>query len=354
MLTIRCKLFTDQDLAEDLLKTCEAFAEGCNHILQLASEKKTKNALQLHRLSYHVMREKYHLSANLAVRAIRRVSAAFSKKKRPRHFKPTSVSYDARIFSFFEENYSVSLKTLQGRKKIFLDIGDYQKKALIGQKPTAATLVRRGKEWYFDICVERESFSVRGETMGIDLGLKNIAYTNTGLFFSGEKRQAFKLKQAQIRASLQSKNTRGAKQRLKKLSGYEKRRIRHDNHVLSKQLVDEAIRHNCGTIRMEQLKAIREKTKVWNKHRNRMMAGWSFYQLQHFVEYKAKCAGITIEYVSPAYTSQTCYRCGCLGNRHKDCFKCTTCGESPADWNAAWMIAKGGASVNRPELTVCV
>ena len=67
---------------------------------------------------------------------------------------------------------------------------------------------------------------------------------------------------------------------------------------------------------MEWLKDIRDKTKAWNKHMNRMVAGWGFYQLQQFVEYKAASFGISVEYMNPAYTSQTCHQCLKLGSRN--------------------------------------
>ena len=128
-----------------------------------------------------------------------------------------------------------------------------------------------------------------------------------------------------------------------KLSGYEKRKIRHENHVLSKKLVEEAKRHNCGTIRMELLKDIRNKTRTWNKHLNRMVAGWSFYQLQQFLKYKAAASGIIVELINPAYTSQTCHQCLKLGSRTGELFNCLTCGEKHADVNASHVIALGGA-----------
>ena len=89
----------------------------------------------------------------------------------------------------------------------------------------------------------------------------------------GESRQDFKKKRAKIRASLQSKRKKSAKKILKKLLDYESRRIKHENHALSRQFVEEAKRHNCGVICMERLKGIRDKTKAWNKHMNRMVAG---------------------------------------------------------------------------------
>ena len=126
------------------------------------------------------------------------------------------------------------------------------------------------------------------------------------------------------------------------------------NHNLSKQLVQVAQRHNAGLIRMEQLRGIREKTLVWNPHRNRMMSGWSFSQLQQFVTYKARRVGIAVELVNPAYTSQVCFECRQMGLRCKDVFQCKACGEKPADYNAAGNISIGGAVVNQPKLTVCV
>ena len=60
--------------------------------------------------------------------------------------------------------------------------------------------------------------------------------------------------------------------------------------------------------------------------------------------YKAERCGIKIEYVDPAYTSQTCAQCGALGVRRGDVFSCTTCGHSHADVQAALNIAAGGVA----------
>jgi IS605 OrfB family transposase len=222
-------------------------------------------------------------------------------------------------------------------------LGEHQKKALFGQNPSSAIVIKKSGVWYIHIVVEHEATPCEGSgIMGVDLGINNIVTTSTGLQIEGKTRQQFKQKKANVRASLQSKGTKRAKAVLKRISGKEQRRIKHENHQLSKQLVEEAKRHNCGTIRMEQLKDIRNRTKTWNKHLNRMVAGWSFYQLQQFVTYKAASFGISVELVDPAYTSQTCHRCLKLGSRNGEHFSCLTCGDQDADVNASVMIALGG------------
>lgn len=339
-------------MAAQLSATVKAFADACNHVLSYAVKNGVSNNVKLHHACYRDIRAAHGLSANLAVRAIRRVAAAMTaakyRRRVPAAFAPTSIDYDARIFDYREQDEIVSLTVVGGRIHVPLLLGRYQREALTGKRPTAATVVRKKHRWDIHIVVEdADPEPSGGPPMGVDMGIRNTAATSMGTLHDGSARQEFKARRAKVRASLQSKGTPGAKRVLARLSGYENRRIRHENHVLSKSIVSEAQRHGCGVIRMEQLRAIRERTRTWNKHRNRMMAGWSFGQLQAFVSYKAKRAGIGVELVNPAYTSQTCHRCGLLGTRDQDSFLCTTCGPFHADINAAWNIAGGGV-VNRP------
>jgi len=353
--TICCKLITSKPIFAALQETSELFAQACNFVLEVALKEKTHNAIKLHHLCYQSIRKQTGLSANLTVRSIRRVVACLTKvkgkRKRPRKFVPKSIDYDARIFNYREIEESVSLTTSKGRIRIPMQLGEHQREALKGKDPKAATVVQKGKDWYIHIVISYDSIPFDGDgIMGVDLGINNIASTSTGLKFEGKSRQSFKNKRQSVRSSLQSKFTKGCKKVLKKISGYEKRRTRHENHVISKKLVEEAKRHNCGTIRMEQLKNIRTRTKTWSKHLNRMVAGWSFYELQQFVVYKASALSINVEFVNPAYTSQTCHQCLKLGSRKGERFKCTTCGSMHADVNASHVIALGGAPVNVPEL----
>lgn len=49
---------------------------------------------------------------------------------------------------------------------------------------------------------------------------------------------------------------------------------------------------------------------------------WSFYRLANYIDYKARLAGIRVEYVDPAYTSQRCPECGALNHAEDRNYVC--------------------------------
>jgi putative transposase len=177
----------------------------------------------------------------------------------------------------------------------------------------------------------------------VDLGIRRVATTSTGRRFRGDLLREYRETRWRVRASLQSRGTKGAKRALRRLSGRERRRATWENHRISKRIVQEAVKTGCSTIQVEELRGIRDRLKVWNKHRNRMISLWGFAQLREFIRYKAAAKGVGMIEVDPAYTSVTCHRCHKLGTRSLDLFTCTTCGEFDADVNAAKNIAAGGA-----------
>jgi transposase len=66
------------------------------------------------------------------------------------------------------------------------------------------------------------------------------------------------------------------------------------------------------------------------------LSQWQHAQIVHYARCRAEERGMTVETVNPAYTSQTCSRCGALGHRRRHRFSCTACGyQAHADVNAA-------------------
>jgi putative transposase len=128
------------------------------------------------------------------------------------------------------------------------------------------------------------------------------------------------------------------------------------NHEISKAIVAEAVRDECSTIAMEDLTNIRKRIMAGKRMRSRLHR-WAWAQLQRFVAYKAEAAGIRVEFVSPAYTSQTCSVCGRIGVRVKHRFSCSCGSLAHSDLNASRNLARLGATavastgaVNRPNV----
>lgn len=359
--SVVCKMNPSPVAGEAIRRTALKFAAACDAILAVATEAKTSNKVKLQHLVYRTVREKFGLSANLAVRAIARVAwaikAARRKGRSVKKFRPTSIDYDERIFAYRENEEAASLTTVNGRVHVPLVLGQYQRDVLRGKKPTAAKVILKGRGFYIHIVVEDDPGQRSHPicAIGVDRGVYNIAVTSTGKFFSGRKAMHQRERFASRRKALQGLGTKSAKCALRRLSGRESRYIRDRNHCVSKAIVGEAVRRN-GVLVLEKLTGIRDRLKRFSPAWNRKVNAWAFRELENFVRYKAERAGIEVVEVEPTNTSRTCPRCGVVdkASRSGAHFKCVSCGyRSPADLAAARAISgrlacPERAAVNRP------
>jgi IS605 OrfB family transposase len=128
---------------------------------------------------------------------------------------------------------------------------------------------------------------------------------------------------------------------IRKSKNKESRWMKSQNHKISRQIVNHALIHGVGVIRMEDLTDIRNTAKS-KKEFSRNLHSWSFYQLKEFIKYKAEMVGIRFEEVDPKYTSQSC-KCEHRekSNRKGLVFKCKSCDYTThADLNGAINIGK--------------
>ena len=369
VLTISCKLKVSPSQAAKLDETLDAFGQALNWVNQNTPEK-VVNAVKLQSLCYREIRARFGLSSNLAQQVCRRLAGARKvarQKNRPvKTFKGGFATYDARIFSFREKDWTVSLTTVGGRERFELAIGRYQREQLAGSNPKSATLVKRKDGFYsIQICVETEPCPPQGtdRVLGVDLGRTDIAHTSEGDNWHGQQLNKVRDHHLRLRAVLQrkaSKGTRSSRRRcrqlLQRLSGKERRFQAWVNHRISKAIVSRAKTTNSA-IALEDLTGIRERVnqQPCSKAERHRANSWAFYQLRMFVAYKAAIAGVSVVLVPPAYTSQTCHRClhihpdPAQSYRSGKKFKCGHCGwEGDADLNGANVIALLGAAVNRP------
>jgi IS605 OrfB family transposase len=322
---------------------------------------------------YNEIRALFGLSANLAVRACARVGAnrktAKQKDKPVKTFKPTSADYDARIFSFREKDWIVSLTLINGREHIKIDIGNYQKGKLKGRKPTSAQLCKhRDGNYYIHIQIKDEAPEPikSNNVIGVDFGRRDIAVTSNGDKWDGKQINDVRDKFSRVRSSLQHIATKGtrstrrrARQILQRLSGKERRYQQWLNHNISNSIIQDALKNNAA-VAIEDLTGIRERTNQnpRNKTERRRSNSWSFYQLRSFLEYKGVQFGVKVIAVPPAYTSQTCHQCLHIGLRSDKRFKCINeacCWSGDADYNGSKNIsAIGAVFVNQPRGSNCL
>lgn len=377
VLTVACKIEVSPEIVPKLDATLQAFSDACTYINQTIDPKLT-NKPRIQGLVYEQVRERFGLSANLAIRAIARVSSnrktAKQKGQPVRVFKPTSVDYDARIFAFREKDWTVSLTLVGGRERFKLAIGNYQLGLLKGTSPGSATLCKRqDSSYYVNIQIKSETPDPKPSkrVIGVDFGRRDIAVTSMGDKWDGKQITDVRDRFARVRTSLQQKasakadatRTKGtrstrrrARQILQRLSGRERRYQTWLNHNISKLIVLSALQHSA-IIAIEDLTGIRERTNEQprSKVERRRSNSWAFFQLRLFLSYKSVKFGVELVAVNPAYTSQTCHQCLHIhpvkgkSYRSGKAFKCGHCGNHcDADENGSKMISIVGAAFVNP------
>lgn len=130
-------------------------------------------------------------------------------------------------------------------------------------------LVRKNGLFYLMVAVEapEEPTVEPKDIISIDMGVANIAVDSTGKYYSGDQINDVRERNAELRYTLQSVETRSAKRHPRKLSCKESRFVRNTNHVISRKIVQEA------------------------KGNMYIHSSWSFHQLKPFIEYRAKKGG---------------------------------------------------------------
>lgn len=340
-LTIQLQLLPTPEQATLLLDTMRRVNEAATFAAQLGFDVGVFSQPSIHKLAYFAIRQRFKLSAQLAVRAIGKAVEAFACDKTVCPvFRPHgAITYDQRNLSFKGLD-RVSLATLQGRQVIGLVYGEYQAERFDRIKGQCDLVHRNGK--FFLMATvdfpEAPPLEVK-DFIGVDLGIVNLATDSTGEAFSGESVDRNRRRRATARKQHQRKGTRGAKRKLKRMAGRQRRFQTTENHRISKRLVEKAKALHIG-IALEDLTGIRDRVETTvSRAFRRRFGNWSFFQLRQFMEYKARLVGIPVVEVNPRNTSRTCSACGhcAKANRKSQAdFLCKHCGFSlNADLNAA-------------------
>jgi IS605 OrfB family transposase len=204
---------------------------------------------------------------------------------------------------------------------------------LLKHKLGTLRITQKSGKWIAQISVTIPTIDKTGtKIMGVDLGLKVPAVAVTDdekvrFFGNGRQNKYIKRKFRSERKALGKKKKLNA---IRSSKDKEQRWMKNQDHKVSRAIVNFAKDNKISVIRLEQLANIRQTAKTSRKN-EKNLHNWSFYRLSKFIEYKANLAGIKVEYVNPAYTSQTCpncseknkvqdrkYKCKCGYEKHRD------------------------------------
>lgn len=235
-------------------------------------------------------------------------------------------------------------------------------KCVSGEYKICASSIQRDKNnnvifnLILDIPVEKRVKPIDGRVCGVDLGIKYPAYMcisddtykreavgsiNNFLRIRQQMQERRRKLQKEILLTNGGKGRDKKTQALDKLKENERNFAKTYNHAISKRIVLFARKHKCEFINLEKL------TK--DGFGDTILRNWSYFELQKMIEYKAKREGIEVRYVNPAFTSQTCSKCGYVDKENRETqekFRCKECGfELNADHNASINISRSNEIV---------
>jgi IS605 OrfB family transposase len=300
------------------------------------------------------------LNSQMTCSAIRLTAGAYASARSNRHEieRPFAFHRARALFlvgkrgrdADFRADGTLSIWTIAGRKHIPYTVPDTFKTTLAAAKEIdSLTVIERDGRLLGKVTLTLDAPDPNGaHPLGVDLNETNalVALDPDGktLFVSGKAVKVANKRNYKTRKRVQQKqatrkavhqDTRSVRRVLKRLGRKRSNRTRTFAQTVAKQLVAFAPAH--AVLVFEALSIPQpKKGEVRSKATRRRLSVWQRQLIRQAVESKAQEVGMVVAEVNPAYTSQTCSRCGLRGIRKRHIFTCPFCGHAAhADINAA-------------------
>jgi putative transposase len=327
-------------------KTFSDYKEDLQFYVDLIWEKKlplnkllSSKILPINKLKHSKWREIIYKNASEIIR-----SNIKKKKTSKPIIKDLNINMDFKVFDIekqenggeFDEFIRIKLPYLRNHNfahtikipikyhKIFHKFEDWKRKKCV-------QLFKENGKYFVNFIFEKEVDTKKDtRSLGIDIGYKKLIVTSDGDVL-GEKLNSMYVKM--------SNKKRGSKNH--------KQALKHRNNEINR-VINSLNLENISQVCIEDLKNILYKTRLSTKVMRKMQY-WVYAYAISKLERLCDDNGIKVTKVDPAYTSQTCSKCGDIHkeNRKLESFKCVSCGyEIDADYNAAVNILHRG--VYRP------
>ena len=340
--TAKLKILPDPSVQQILHDTMRAYSNACNCVAAHIFRSHDLRHASVNRELYFRIRTEYGLRSQMAQSCIRTVIARYKtilnnqkewilpKFRLPQLDLVWNRDYSLRSSDVF------SVNTLNGRIRVPFRKDGFERYFADGCRFGTAKLVCKHGKFFLHVPVTYEIpdpvITEASEVVGIDRGIRFLAVTcdNSGktAFYSGRAVKQKRAHYRELRRQLQQVGTPSSRRRLKSIGQRENRWMRDVDHCIAKALSDSYPKDTMFVLEdLAGIRAATEKVRVKDRY---ITVSWPYYDLEQKLLYKAARKGQLVVKVDPAYTSQTCPRCGHTepGNRNKKLhsFCCKSCG----------------------------
>ena len=347
-ITAKLQILVNPSDKQILCNTMKTYSDACNYVSEYIYKTHNLSRYSVQKDTYYQIREIYGLRSQMAVSCVRTVIVKYktileNQKEwiKPVFRLPQLDLVWNRDYSLNTKNDIFSVNTLNGRIKVAFYKNGFGHYFSDNCKFGTAKLVNKRNKFYLYIPVTYEITELKksevSNVVGIDRGIRFLAatYDSNGksVFYDGNVIKQKRAHYKSLRKQLQQVGTSSSRRRMKATGQRENRWMQDVNHCVSKALVEN---NPVGTLFViEDLSGIRsatERVKVKDRY---VFVSWSYYDLEQKLSYKALKHHQLVEKVNPAYTSQTCPKCGHTekANRNKKLhiFCCRNCGYKSND-----------------------
>ena len=341
--TAKLQILVSPSDKQVICDTMKAYSDACNYVSEYIYKTHDLSRYSVQEDTYRQVREVYGLRSQMAVSCVRTVIAKYrtileSQKEwiRPIFRLPQLDLVWNRDYSLNSKNDVFSVNTLNGRIKVPFHKNGFEQYFSDDCKFGTARLVNKHGRFFLHVPVTYEISELKksevSNVVGIDRGIRFLAATydskGRSRFYDGNAVKQKRARYKALRKQLQQVGTPSSRRRIKAIGQRENRWMQDVNHCISKALVESNPDGSLFVI--EDLSGVRKATERVRTKDRYVSVSWSFYDLEQKLSYKALKHHQLVEKVDPAYTSQTCPKCGHTekANRNKKLhmFCCKNCG----------------------------
>ena len=309
------------------------------------------------------------VGSNVMKQSVKPAEKAYQDWLSGKRGKPHYKSKHKSKISFYVNYESLTRKNggFHGEKIGFVKTAEPLPKLPKGENYANPYLSYDGKYWYLSVgySIEPVETPLSGNSLGIDLGIKDLAVCSNGKVYPNIHKSV-RMRKLSKRLQRQERNL--SRKIEHKISGYHKNRkpiykkplkecaniqkqiakirliykqIRDVRQNYLHQTTNEIVKTKPSRIVMETLniKGMRK-----NRHLSKTISEQCFYEFKRQIQYKSEYYGIEFVKVPPFYpSSKTCSHCGGIKNDLKLSdliYKCRKCGlVIDRDFNASLNLA---------------